>query len=172
MLVKTKLLLSQTHFYHDKYLLWQKFCCDEHTFVMTKDMFCHDKNMFVMTNTFVMTELLLPQKYLWQLLPLIVITMSVCTCVSVHMLGFVQKITAQPFVKAVMHFQSCGHMTIWSSMSPKDVMQHTMAHVCVLTEWLPGKCCHCMSDTSDEETTAFVALLYYSVGAWQKKWKL
>ena len=61
----TKLCLSWQIFVTTNVLLWQKFCCDHHTFVTTNNLFCHntclswqandllchDKSMFVMTNT-------------------------------------------------------------------------------------------------------------------------
>ena len=64
--VTTELCLSQQNiFVATKLLLWQNFCHDKHTFVITKDMFCHDKHMFVVTkislswqNFFVATEMI------------------------------------------------------------------------------------------------------------------
>ena len=35
------------------------FCCDKHSFVTTKDVFCCDKHMFVVTNVFVATKIIL-----------------------------------------------------------------------------------------------------------------
>ena len=77
-------------------LLGQRFCHDKHTFVATKDVFCRDKHVFVTTKvslswqnfcsdkllsqqntSYVMTKLLLWQKwYLWQLLPMIFNSLS------------------------------------------------------------------------------------------------
>ena len=48
MFVATKLYLLQTRVCHDKSKLsQQKFCCDKHTFITTKDMFCRDTHVFV-----------------------------------------------------------------------------------------------------------------------------
>ena len=45
MLAATKCLSQQNYVGHDKIcLLWQKFCCDKHTFVVTKDVFCREEN--------------------------------------------------------------------------------------------------------------------------------
>ena len=52
-------------------LSWQKFCCDKHTFVKTKDVFCHDKHVSVATKVSLLQQNLSRQKwYLWQLLPI------------------------------------------------------------------------------------------------------
>ena len=61
-LVMTKVLLQQIFVMTNTCLSQQKFCCNKHTFAVTKDVFCWDKHVFVTTNTFVATKLLLKQK--------------------------------------------------------------------------------------------------------------
>ena len=63
-LVMTKLLLPQIFIAVNTCLSQQKFCCDQHTFLATKDVFCHEKIMFVTINicndkSFVMTKICL-----------------------------------------------------------------------------------------------------------------
>ena len=66
MFVATKLYLLQTHVCHDKSKLsQQKFCCDKHTFITTKDMFCRDTHVCFCCDKskFVVTKHMLQQNY-------------------------------------------------------------------------------------------------------------
>ena len=44
-------------------LSWQKFCCNKHAFVTTKDVFCHNKRVCHSKSKLVVTKLLLQQNY-------------------------------------------------------------------------------------------------------------
>ena len=76
--VTTNVLSQQICVMTNMCLSQQKFCCNKHTFVATKDVICWDKRMFVTTNTRLSQQNFCWNKkwYLSQLLPMIVLLLT------------------------------------------------------------------------------------------------